>query len=203
MIRKLEGATAHVYSFPLVINKNTGVKFGKSEAGAIWLDPARTSVFQFYQFWLNVDDESVGDYLKIFTLIEPDEHEKIMAEFQANPGERIAQKYLAHEVTKIVHGEAAAQSAQKVTETLFGVADVSELNSTDLELLAHEIPTVPLNTSLVGALVQTKAAASNGEARRLIESGAVSNNGEKILTDRSVNEISLIKKGKNNFILVK
>ncbi len=203
LIRKLEGKAAHVYSFPLVINRSTGIKFGKSEAGAVWLDAQKTSVYQFYQFWLNVDDESVADYLKLFTMITPGEHEKLVAAFQSDLSERAAQKYLAFEVTKIVHGEAAALSAKKVTETLFGARKISELGGADLELLAAEIPTVPVNTSVIDALVHAKAAASNGEARRLIESGAVSINGQKISIDKAVSETTLLKKGKNAFILVK
>ena len=203
MIRKLEGASAHVYSFPLVINKTTGVKFGKSEEGAIWLDSSKTSVFQFYQFWLNVDDEGVGDYLKTYTLIELIEYEKLMAEFRANPNDRTAQKYLAFEVTKIVHGEAAAKSAKKVTETLFGITHVSELNNDDLVLLSHEIPTIPIGASLIDALVQSQIASSNGEARRLIENGAISINNERVTSDQIINKISFIKKGKNSFILIK
>lgn len=201
MIRKLEGASAHVYSFPLVINKSTGVKFGKSEAGAIWLDSLKTSVYQFYQFWLNVDDDSVADFLKLFTLITPEEHQKLMADFKANPSGRAAQKHLTYEVTKIVHGEAAAQSAQKVTETLFGGSDVSQLNDDDITLLSAEIPTGSLHTSLVDLLVQTHTASSNGEARRLLDSGAISVNGEKVLEDTVIANRSLIKKGKNSFIL--
>ncbi len=203
MIRKLEGATAHVYSFPLIVNKNTGVKFGKSEEGAVWLDPVKTSVFQFYQFWLNVDDAGVADYLKIFTLIEPAEHEKLISQFQTNPGARAAQKYLAFEVTKLVHGEPAAQSAQKVTETLFGSFQISDLSEADLKLLAQEIPTAAIDNSIIDILVQTKIAASNGEARRLIESGAILVNSQKAATDQQIAQKSLIKKGKNTFILVK
>lgn len=203
IIRKLEAASAHVYSFPLVINKTTGVKFGKSETGAVWLDSKKTSVYQFYQFWLNVDDESVSDYLKIFTLIEPDAHEKLMNEFRTNPGQRAAQTYLAYEVTKIVHTESAAQSARRVTETLFGNKQISDLTQNEVELLANEIPTIPLHTSLINALVQAKATTSNGEARRLLESSAISINGQKITSDQDITEIALIKKGKNSFILVR
>ncbi len=203
MIRKVEGKTAHVYSFPLVINKNTGVKFGKSEAGAVWLDAAKTSTYQFYQFWLNVDDDGVSDYLKLFTMIEPNEYEKLMADFQTNPAARAAQKHLAYEVTKIIHGEAAAASARKVTETLFGGRNIAELSDDDIALLANEIPGVQINTSLVDLLVKADAAASNGDAKRLLESGAISINGEKVLEDTVIDRRALVKKGKNTFILVK
>ncbi|MCA9313516.1 tyrosine--tRNA ligase, partial [Candidatus Saccharibacteria bacterium] len=115
LIRKIEGQETHVITLPLIINKATGKKFGKSEEGAIWLDSEKTSSYKFYQFWLNVDDEGVGDYIKIYTLIAPEEFDTLMQEFQANPSDRSAQKYLAYEVTKLVHGEESAQSAKNVT----------------------------------------------------------------------------------------
>lgn len=202
LIRKAEGGEAHVWSTPLVINKATGVKFGKSEDGAVWLDPAKTSPYKFYQFWLNVDDEGVGDYLKIYTLIQPDEYDTLMKEFKADRAGRSAQKYLAYEATKLVHGEKIAKSVQKVSGVLFGGLEFSELAKEDIEELAKEIPVATKGT-VIGALVTTGAASSNSEARRLIEGGAVSINGEKITEDQEVNKSSLLKKGKNTFILVK
>jgi len=202
MIRKLEGKTAHVFSFPLVINKTTGVKFGKSEEGAVWLDANKTSVYKFYQFWLNVDDESAADYLKLFTNIQPDEFDNLMGEFKVALAARAAQKYLAYEVTKLVHGEERAQSAQKVTAVLFGEQTVSSLSPGDLELLAHEIPVVSPGLAS-DCLVQSGTASSKNEARRLIESGAVQVNGQKLSEDAQVDATSLLKKGKNSFILVK
>jgi tyrosyl-tRNA synthetase len=100
LIRKKENAEVHALSTPLVINKTTGVKFGKSEEGAIWLDDSKTSVYKFYQFWLNVDDEGVEDYLKVYTLLPKDEIEKVMVEFINDKAGRLAQKTLAYEVTK-------------------------------------------------------------------------------------------------------
>ncbi len=202
LIRKVTGAEAHVWSTPLVINKTTGVKFGKSEEGAIWLDPLKTSPYKFYQFWLNVDDEGVSDYLKIYTLIQPDNHAALMKEFQANTAARAAQKYLAFEVTKLVHGEAKAISARTVTETLFGGTPIDQLHNNDLRMLAEEIPTTTAET--VGqALTETKAVTSNSELRRLFSSGAISVNGTKVNEDQSVSAPALIKKGKNTFLLVK
>ncbi len=203
LIRRIEGAETHVYSTPLVINKTTGAKFGKSEDGAVWLDPAKTSVYQFYQFWLNVDDEGVIDYAKIYTLLDKDEVEALAAEQQANPGARPAQKRLAYEVTKIVHGQANADSAKHVTEVLFGGSDFTSLSQSDLELLANEIPTIPSGTSVVDMLADSGLVASKGEARRLILGGAISINGEKIVDDQIVSQAALVKKGKNSFLLVK
>lgn len=203
MIRRIEGGEANVYSTPLIINKATGKKFGKSEDGAIWLDPAKTSVYKFYQFWLNADDEGVVDYAKVYTLLDKDAIDHMAEQVATNPGARDAQKTLAHEVTTIVHGEERTRSVEKVTSVLFGGTSVNELSGDELDMLAAEIPTAASGTSVIESLVGTGNAASNGEARRLIEGGAVSVNGEKIAEDKQVTAPALIKKGKNNFILVR
>lgn len=200
LIRKLEGGEAHVWTLPLVINKSTGRKFGKSEEGTVWLDPKQTSPYKFYQFWLNVDDAGVADYIKVYALIQPEEFDALMAEFEQNPAERAAQKYLAYEVTKLVHGEEKAKSAEKVTATLFGGTPIEELDEEALTMLANEIPTTS-EKSVIAALVATNTAASNGEARRLIDGGAISLNGQKITEDQPLDTPTLIKKGKNTFIL--
>lgn len=202
LIRRLEASEAHVYSTPLVINKTTGIKFGKSEGGAVWLDADMTSVYKFYQFWLNVDDEGVIDYMKIYTLLSREEIEALEVKHQAAPHKREAHKALAREVTDLVHGQERRESVERVTAVLFGVEEFSTLSSADISELAAEIPTAPLGASVVDALVESNVAASNGEARRLIESGAVSVNGTKISDDTILEDVSLIKKGKNTFILV-
>lgn len=203
LIRRIEGGEAHVYSTPLIINKATGKKFGKSEDGAVWLDPTKTSVYKFYQFWLNADDEGVVEYAKVYTLLDKEAIDRMAEQVASNPGAREAQKTLAHEVTKIVHGEARTASVEKVTSVLFGGTFVHELSTEELDMLSEEIPTAAAGTSIIESLVGTGAASSNGEARRLIEGGAVSVNGEKITEDRPVDAPALIKKGKNNFILVR
>lgn len=203
LIRRTEGAEAHVYSTPLVINKATGKKFGKSEDGAVWLNAEKTSVYKFYQFWLNADDEGVVDYAKIYTLLSREEIEQMAEQVATNPGAREAQKTLAREVTNIVHGAERTASVEKVTAVLFGGGSVAELSSDELEMLAAEIPTARLGAPVVEILVGTGVASSNGEARRLIEGGAISVNGEKVTADVSVNETALLKKGKNTFILVR
>lgn len=202
LIRRLDSKEAHVWSSPLVLNKATGKKFGKSEDGAVWLDPAKTSPYKFYQFWLNVDDEGVGDYIKIYTLIQPDEFDTLMAAFQKNPPERAAQKYLAYEVTKLIHGEAKAESARNVTATLFGDTPVEQLLKEDIDMLAGEIPTTT-SGNVINALVTSGVVSSNGEARRLIDGAAISVNGQKISDDQPLTVPSLIKKGKNTFILAR
>lgn len=204
LIRRIEGGEAHVYSTPLVINKATGVKFGKSEGGAVWLDPELTSVYKFYQFWLNVDDEGAVDYIKIYTLLSREEIETLAEKQKENPGARDIQKTLAYEVTKIVHGEDRTRSVMRVTDVLFGQAEFSSLNGADLDALSQEIPTAPIGTTIISALQKAGFAASNGEARRLLTNGAVSVNGQKITEDQAIESVvSLIKKGKNSFVLVK
>lgn len=203
LIRRIKGAEAHVYSTPLVINKATGKKFGKSEDGAVWLDPKKTSVYKFYQFWLNADDEGVVDYAKIYTLLNKDQIDQMAEQVAANPQAREAQKTLAREVTKLVHGEDRLVSVEKVTAVLFGGGSVAELTNEELDMLAAEIPSTQTGKTVVEALVESGVASSNGEARRLIDSGAISVNGEKIAEDHTVENTAFIKKGKNNFILVR
>ena len=203
LIRRITGGEAHVYSTPLVVNKATGVKFGKSEGGAIWLDANKTSVFKFYQFWLNTDDEGVIDYAKIYTLLGKDDIEALTEQQRMNPGARVAQKTLAHEVTTLVHGEERCESVERVTEALFGVGSFADLTADDLDALAQEIPVVATGKSAVDILVEAGLASSNGEARRLIKGAAVSVNGEKITEDLQLTDTALVKKGKNSFVLVR
>jgi tyrosyl-tRNA synthetase len=203
LIRRMEGGEAHVYSIPLIINKTTGVKFGKSEGGAIWLDPNKTSVYKFYQFWLNVDDAGVIDYAKVYTLFSKEEIDSLVEQQQQNPGARPAQRALAREVTTLVHGKDRCESVERVTEVLFGSRSFSDLDDQDLNTLAGEIPTVVTGKSIIESLVESGVAGSNGEARRLIASGAISVNGEKITDDFQLQTTALIKKGKNNFILIR
>lgn len=207
LIRKMRGKETHALTMPLIINKATGKKFGKSEEGAVWLDPEKTSVYKFYQFWLNVDDEGVGDYLKIYTTIMPDEYDQLMKEFEADKAGRSAQKYLAYEVTKLVHGEKRAQSVKNVSEVLFGQKEFAELSQDDVNELLGEIPCVKSN-ELLDALVQSSLASSKSEARRFVESTAVSINGEKVQLDTSLSDLEsnhgylLMRRGKNSFALV-
>ncbi len=207
MIRKLEGVRADVFGMPLVINKSTGKKFGKSEGGVVWLAPEKTSPYQFYQFWLNVDDNGVIDYLKLYTFIESDEITALAEEHVANPGARLAQKKLAYEVTALVHGAETTDRIVDITATLFGGdgSNVHELlgDADKLAILSHEIPVTEVGQSIVAALVSSNVTSSNGEALRLIKQGAVSVNGQKIDADQIISEPSLIKKGKNSFILVR
>lgn len=207
LIRKMRGEEVHGFTMPLIINKATGKKFGKSEEGAVWLDAKKTSPYKLYQFWLNVDDEGVGDYIKIYTSIEKDEFDKLMKEFAADKSGRKAQKFLAYEVTKLVHGEKRAESVKNVSDVLFGQKDFAELSKDDIKELAGEISATKAD-NILDALVGSKLASSKSEARRFVESDAVSVNGEKITLETDLKLLQsnhgylLMRRGKNSFALV-
>lgn len=203
LIRRKESGEANALAMPLVINKTTGIKFGKSEEGAIWLDSNKTSVYAFYQFWLNTDDAGVMDYLKIYTFLSREEIESLAHKQNENPHLREAQKELAFEVTSLVHGQDRAISAQRVTDVLFGSEDFSVLNSEDLNILSNEIPTITIPNNLVDILIDSKICSSKNEAKRLIEGKAVSISGEKVIENILINKNSLIKIGKNRFVLAR
>jgi tyrosyl-tRNA synthetase len=185
LIRRITGDEAHVWSAPLVVNKTTGVKFGKSEAGAVWLDEQLTSVYQFYQFWLNVDDDSVEDYLKIYTLLDSEAVAEIMRQFNDNRSSRAAQKALAYEVTKLVHGGDKADSAVRTTAVLFGGESYDQLTGDDLALLVRELPQAEAHDGddLIAPLVASGLAGSNSEARRFLEQGSIYINGAPVGLD--------------------
>ncbi len=187
LIRRITGGEAHVWSAPLVVNKATGIKFGKSEEGAVWLDGELTTPYQFYQFWLNTEDMDVIDYLKIYTMLSREDVAAFAEEVESAPGQRQAQKRLAWEVTRTVHGEAAANSVQKISETLFGGRDYRELSAEDFNGLKQELPVVKAmagQTSLIELLVNSKLAGSNSEARRFLEDSAVYINGQQFSSEK-------------------
>lgn len=203
LIRRKESGEANALSMPLIVNKNTGVKFGKSEAGAIWLDQNKTSVYSFYQFWLNVDDESVIDYLKIYTMLSKDKIDLLEKSRNENPENREAQKALAHEVTSLIHGDNRAESVRKVIAVLFDNEDLETLSSSELDILSQEIPKVSLPNDILNALIESKLCSSKNEAKRLLEGRAVSVSGKKITENYTLDKNTLIKVGKNRFILVR
>lgn len=206
LIRKARGAEAHVITLPLIINKATGIKFGKSEDGAIWLDDERTSVYKFYQFWLNTDDESVEDYLKIFTELDKDTVDELIARFANDKAGREAQKTLAYEVTKLVHGQDRADAVRKISQVLFGGEDFSELSQQELKELTVELPVVDVQADLAATLVAGGLASSRSEAMRFVDSGAVYVNGQKVSEADNVimsDGLNLLRRGKNSYILVK
>ena len=204
LIKRLENAKADAYSCPLVIDKVTGRKFGKSEGNAVWLDSSKTSVFDFYQFWLNQSDDDLDRFFKMYTLVTPEELEEILNKHNENPSARFGQKELGKRITAVVHGEEAAASAAKLSEFLFAKdQDFSTLDDNDRKLLAESFPTAERGQNLVDILVATELAASKGEARKFLSGNAVSVNGVKTTEDTVISEPSLIKRGKNKFAYVK
>jgi tyrosyl-tRNA synthetase len=175
LIRKKEGKEAQAFSMPLVVNKATGRKFGKSEEGAVWLDPDKTSIFKFYQFWLNTSDEDVEEFLKIFTLLDKKEIEDSVEKQSRDPSARTAQKKLADEVTTLVHGKSQSAIQARVSEAISGERGVDELSEDELATLREEMPCkkVPAGSPVIEVLVDLKLASSNSDARRLLQGKAV------------------------------
>ena len=212
LIRRARGAETHVMTNNLVINQTTGKKFGKSEAGAVWLDESKTSVYQLYQFWLNVDDGGVEYYMKIYTEMTKEQIDEVMAEFHDRPHRRAAQKSLAYEVTKLVHGENRANSVQKLSEVLFGSGEYVDLGIDDFKELAGELKTldIKVGNSLVDALVNGELASSKGEARRFLQDNAVYINGSQISLDKTtvdeddfLHNHMILRRGKNKTVLLR
>lgn len=201
LIRKLADGEAHVFSTPLIINKQTGVKFGKSEGGAVWLDGTKTSPYKFYQFWLNIDDEMAKDLIRIYTFLPQDVIAELTAQHEAEPASRLLQKTLAREITTIIHGQERAEAVVQASQILFTKGEFT-LTDDVRQVLAGELPVVPVGTRVVEALVQAGVAGSNGQARRLLADGAVSVSGRKLAEDETLATPSLLKKGKNSFVLV-
>ena len=202
LIRKKEGSEVFAMTAPLLINRSTGRKFGKSEGGALWLDPSKTSPFKMYQFLLNSDDQSVFEYLKILTTLSKEEIETIEKNHQENQHLRIAQKALAKNVVEIVHGEEVAKNVISATEVLFGGKAFENLTKSEIEVLKYEIPVTSKDKTVSEILIETNFAKSKGEAKRLISANSISFNGNKLQEDIQITEKGLLKKGKNSFILI-
>ena len=219
LIRRLSGGEAYAVTTPL-IKKADGSKFGKTEAGNIWLDPSKTSPYQFYQYWLNAADEDAGAFMRIFTLKEKDEIEAHEKEHQQAPHLRILQKALAEEVTLHVHGKEALQSAMIASNILFGKStedDLKSLSEKDFFEIFEGVPQHVLSKeefgqgiNMIEALsAKTGFLASNGEARRELKSNAISVNKNKVSEDYTIGPKDLIngryvllgKGKKNNYIL--
>ena len=207
LIRRLNGQEAHIWSLPLIINKSTGKKFGKSEGGAVWLNENKTSVYKFYQFWINVDDEGVEDYIKIYTDLGKDTVDDIMEAHNEARSNRLAQKRLAYEVTAVVHGKERAESVQKLSEVLFGGGAYNELSATDFAELKDELQSTEASagTELTELLVELQLASSKGEARRFLQSNAIYINGHQLPLEKTtlddqdfIDGYAVIRRGKNS-----
>lgn len=186
LIRRLRGAETHALVFPL-LTTSSGVKFGKTEAGAIWLDPSWTSPFRFYQFWFNTDDRDTIAYLKLFTFLEAEEIEGLAHSLAAHPEKREAQRALAREVTRIVHGPTGLAIAERATAVLFG-ARLQDLDASTILDIFRDVPSTEFPAEsfsgngmpLMDLLVSCRVASSRGDARRLIQGGGVYVNNERV-----------------------
>ncbi|HEV7949039.1 MAG: tyrosine--tRNA ligase [Cryobacterium sp.] len=186
LIRRAEGVSVHAIGTPLVTNSD-GTKFGKSEGNAVWLDPALTSPYAFYQFWLNTDDADVISRLKVFTFLPRVEIERLESLVASEPFKREAQRTLAWDVTSLVHGVEATDAAIHAAQALFGQGDLSSLDQATLEAALRELPNTTASSSaaVVHLLVDTGLSASLSEARRAIAQGGVYLNNHKVDSDEA------------------
>ncbi|SDB94174.1 tyrosyl-tRNA synthetase [Pelagirhabdus alkalitolerans] len=195
-----------------LITKADGTKFGKTAGGAIWLDPEKTSPYEFYQFWINTDDRDVIKFLKYFTFLSMEEIQALEEELNQAPEKRVPHKRLAEEMTKIVHDEKALQQAQHITEALFS-GDLKGLNASEIRQGFKDVPTVKLESSeqtLVDLLVEASIASSKRQAREDIKNGAIYINGERTqeldyqLTsnDKIEEQYTIIRRGKKKYFLL-
>ena len=181
LIRKKQGHEAKAFGLTLpLITKSDGTKFGKSESGAIWLDPEQTSPYEMYQFFINTADADAVNFLKLFTFLTKDEIMRIEVEFNLAPHTRLAQKTLAYEIVKLIHGEAAINQALRITEALFS-GEIANLTTEEIEVAFKDVPGGVLKEDLniVDVLVKIGAASSKREAREFITTNAISVNGER------------------------
>ena len=217
LVRRLRGDRVHGVVFPLVTTA-AGTKFGKTEEGTIWLDPERTSPYKFYQFWLNTDDRDVTTYLRFFTWMTEDEIGELENEIQSNPAGRMAQRRLAEEVTRIVHGDGELSRARDASEVLFG-GDVSSMTAAELLEVFEDVPSSEVardafngsGVDIVQLITDADLVASKGEARRLIRGGGINVNNRRIndekhrvlIEDAIEAQILVLRRGQKTYRLVK
>lgn len=215
LIRKMlpEGTKGYGMTIPLV-TKSDGTKFGKTESGAIWLDPEKTTPYEFYQFWINTADADVVKYLKFFTFLSREEIESLEVSVQDEPHLRKAQKALAEEMTRLIHGEEALEQAIKITHALFS-GDVKQLSAEEIKQGFKDVPTYDHSTreemALIDLLVTAGISPSKRQAREDVSNGAVSLNGEKVTEtdyvvgekDRIEGQFTIVRRGKKKYFLIK
>ncbi|MDX6527977.1 MAG: tyrosyl-tRNA synthetase [Blastocatellia bacterium] len=217
LIRRLRSARAHGLVFPLVTTA-AGVKFGKTEAGAVWLDPKLTSPYRFYQFWLNTDDRDAIIYLKFFTWLTKDEIDQLEESVRAEPEKRRAQRELARQVTALVHGETELEKALRASEVLFG-KEISGLGVQEILDIFADVPSSELEKSkltgdgftITDALLVSGLAPSKGEARRLVQGGGVCVNNRRVSDARQTisdadlidGQLLVLRKGAKNYHVIR
>ena len=209
--KKQPQAEVFALTIPLML-KADGTKFGKTAGGAVWLDPKKTSPFEFYQFWLNQDDRDVIKYLKFFTFLSHEEIDQLAVEVAHHPEKRTAQRRLAQEVTTFVHGQAAMQEAEKISQILFG-GDIKDLSVAQIEQAFAKMPSIQANAqpqNIINWLVDLKLEPSKRQAREDVHNGAISLNGN-LVTDEQLlvqpdehfeGKYMIVRKGKKNYTLV-
>ena len=198
LIRKMRGAHVHILVFPLVTS-SAGVKFGKTEAGTIWLDANLTSPFRFYQFWINTDDRDAIKYLKFFTMLKQEEIAELEASLERAPEKREAQRRLAQEVTRMVHGEYELLKAMQASQVLFG-GEIADLDARDVLDIFADVPSTDLSAAsfdgdgypIVDAVIACGYATSRGAARRLIEGGGIYVNNRRVSDAQAMLSRSLL-----------
>lgn len=212
LIRRMDGAEAHAVTLPLLTTA-AGTKFGKTEAGAVWLDSELTSPYQFYQFWINSDDRDVGKYMRFMTVMDRDTIESLEREAIEHPEQREAQNALAMEITGRVHGTAAAAVAREVSLVLFGRGQVVSLSAAALAALAREVPSTSASRSetlaVTDLFVRANLAKSKGEARRLADQGGAYVNGERAAAATLLSDIEplagsyvMLRKGARDYAII-
>jgi tyrosyl-tRNA synthetase len=213
LIRKTQGHEAKAFglTWPL-LTKADGTKFGKTAGGAVWLDPKRTTPYEFYQYWINASDDDAIELLKKFTFRTVEETKAIIAEFLEAPHQRLAQKEVAKELTVMVHGQAAYDSALRISKALFK-GDVKSLNASEIQDGFKDVPSIELteDKALLDVLIDAKLASSRRESREFIKNNAISVNGEKVTDlefvikkeDAIEQTFTVLKRGKKRHALVK
>ena len=214
LTRKLRGAKVHGLVLPLVTTAS-GSKFGKTEAGTVWLDPALTTPFEFYQFWLNADDRDAVRYLRFFTFLTPERIRELEEATMRAPEKRAAQRELAHEVTRLVHGESAVGEAEAATAKLFG-GSVRDMSANELLQVFGNVPSFtlglgPAGISITEFLSSTGVSSSRSEAARLVRGGGIYINEERVTDERATitadqaidGQLFVVRKGRKDNFLVK
>jgi len=213
LIRKTQGSDSKGYGFtwPL-LTKADGSKFGKTAGGAVWLDVHRTSVYEFFQYWINTPDKDAVSFLKKFTFMSVEETKKLIEEFEEAPHKRVAQHKIAEELTVLVHGREAYESALRISNALFS-GEVKSLSADEIRDGFKDVPSIVISSdqNIVDCLMETELASSKRQAREFIQNGAVSINGEKIedleftvTKEDAINkEFTVIRRGKKKYALIK
>ncbi|KYG91476.1 tyrosine--tRNA ligase [[Bacillus] sp. KCTC 13219] len=214
VIRKTHDDNAKAFGFTIpLVTKADGTKFGKTAGGAVWLDAEKTSPYEFYQFWINTGDADVIKYLKIFTFLSREEIEVLQTSVEQEPHLRKAQKALAEEMTRLIHGQEALDTAQRITAALFS-GDLKALSAEEMKDAFKDVPSIEMakeDKNIVEMLVEAGVSPSKRQAREDVTNGAISINGEKVTDleytvdakDRLEDAFSIIRRGKKKYHMVK